>query len=121
MAKSKDDITYGTSQARVSEDEATRVAYKHGTPLEGAKIADSETVDLFPSAHNIIDSNTITSSSASQQSVDSDQSQLQRDTNEGRGGSNTEFTTGTGAPSLPKKNKPPSLGHKFWKTSCLIK
>ncbi|KAF1897071.1 hypothetical protein Lal_00034773 [Lupinus albus] len=42
MAKSKDDITFGTSQARLTEDEAVRVVYKHGTPLEGGKIADSE-------------------------------------------------------------------------------
>ncbi|KAI5341630.1 hypothetical protein L3X38_009505 [Prunus dulcis] len=48
MANSKDDIKYGTSQERLNEDEAVRVAYKHGTPLEGGKIADSEPVDLFP-------------------------------------------------------------------------
>lgn len=53
MAKSKDDIKYGTAQARLSEDEAVRVSYKHGTPLEGGKIADSEPVDLFSSAHNL--------------------------------------------------------------------
>lgn len=53
MAKSKDDITYGAAQAKLSEDEALRVAYKHGTPLESGKIADSDTVDLFSSAHNI--------------------------------------------------------------------
>ncbi|XP_062011947.1 SEED MATURATION PROTEIN 1 [Rosa rugosa] len=53
MAKSKDDIKYATSQARLSEDEAVRVAYEHGTPLEGGKIAQSERVDLFPAAHNI--------------------------------------------------------------------
>lgn len=53
MAKSKDDIKYGTAQAKLSEDESLRVRYKHGTPLEGGKIADSETVDLFSSAHNI--------------------------------------------------------------------
>ncbi|XP_030964541.1 uncharacterized protein LOC115985783 [Quercus lobata] len=53
MAKSKDDIEYGTSQAKLNEDEALRVADKHGTPLEGGKIADSETVDLFSSAQNI--------------------------------------------------------------------
>ncbi|XP_034225721.1 T-complex protein 1 subunit gamma-like [Prunus dulcis] len=33
--------------------ENARVAYKHGTALEGGKIADSEPVDLFSSAHNI--------------------------------------------------------------------
>jgi len=40
MAKSKEDITYGTSQARLSEDESVRVAYVHGTPLEGGKMGD---------------------------------------------------------------------------------
>lgn len=53
MAKSKDDIKYATAQARLNEDEAVRVAYKHGTPLEGGKIGDSEPVDLFSGAHNI--------------------------------------------------------------------
>lgn len=47
MAKSKDNITYGTSQAKLWEDEALRVAYKAGTPLEAGKIADSEPIDLF--------------------------------------------------------------------------
>lgn len=47
MAKSKDNITYGTAQAKLWEDEALRVAYKAGTPLEAGKIADSEPVDLF--------------------------------------------------------------------------
>ncbi|CAI9295339.1 unnamed protein product [Lactuca saligna] len=53
MAKSKDDIKYGTAQAKLSEDETLRVAYKSGTPLEGGKIADSEPVDLFSAAHNM--------------------------------------------------------------------
>ncbi|KAK4355093.1 hypothetical protein RND71_024064 [Anisodus tanguticus] len=53
MAKSKDDITYGTAQARLSEDDALRIRYKAGTPLEGGKIADSQPVDLFSSACNI--------------------------------------------------------------------
>ncbi|XP_021906547.1 uncharacterized protein LOC110821125 [Carica papaya] len=53
MATSKDDIKYGTAQAKVSEDESLRVRYKHGTPLEGGKIADSEPVHLFSSAENI--------------------------------------------------------------------
>lgn len=53
MAKSKDDITYGTAQARVSEDDTLRIRYKVGTPLEGGKIADSQPVDLFSSARNI--------------------------------------------------------------------
>ncbi|KAM1591995.1 hypothetical protein FF1_035876 [Malus domestica] len=53
MSKSKGDIKYATSQARLDEDEAVRTAYKHGTPLEGGKIAESEPVDLFSSARNI--------------------------------------------------------------------
>lgn len=53
MAKNKDDIHYATAQAKLSEDEAIRVRYKHGTPLEGGKIADSEPVDLFSSAQNV--------------------------------------------------------------------
>lgn len=53
MARSKDDIKYGTAQAKLSEDESLRVAYKSGTPLEAGKIADSEPVDLFSAAHNI--------------------------------------------------------------------
>ncbi|XP_009353345.2 SEED MATURATION PROTEIN 1-like [Pyrus x bretschneideri] len=48
MAKSWDDIKYATSQARLDEDEVVRTtAYKHGTPLEGGKIAESEPVDFF--------------------------------------------------------------------------
>ncbi|XP_004488877.1 SEED MATURATION PROTEIN 1 [Cicer arietinum] len=108
MAKSKDDIKYGTAQARLSEDEAVRVVYKHGTPLEGGKIADSEQVDLFTSdAHNI-------SKNDQKQNADSNQSQLKRDDDikeGGGGGDSTHFTTG--APCLPHKNKPPTLGHKF--------
>ncbi|CAJ2659281.1 seed maturation protein [Trifolium pratense] len=103
MAKSKDDIKYGTAQARLSEDEAVRVVYKHGTPLEGGKISDSEKVDLFSSAQNI------SKSDQQQQSVDSNQSQLQHDNDDTKG--EEDFTTG--APSLPHKNKPPTLGHKF--------
>ncbi|WCJ36993.1 SEED MATURATION PROTEIN 1 [Euphorbia peplus] len=53
MAKSKDDILYGTAQAKLSEDESLRVNYKHGTPLEAGKIADSQPVDLFSPAHHI--------------------------------------------------------------------
>ncbi|KAL0320953.1 UNVERIFIED_CONTAM: hypothetical protein Sradi_5356800 [Sesamum radiatum] len=53
MAESKDDVRYATAQAKVSEDEAVRVRYKAGTPLEGGKIADSEVVDLFSGARNI--------------------------------------------------------------------
>jgi len=106
MAKSKDDIKYGTAQARLSEDEAVRVRYKHGTPLEGGKIADSEPVDLFSSAQNI------SKSDQQQQTADSNQSQLQRDdTKDGEEGDSTDFTTG--APCLPHKNKPQTLGHKF--------
>ncbi|KAL8046177.1 hypothetical protein ABFX02_08G161300 [Erythranthe guttata] len=53
MAKSKEDIKYGTAQAKLSEDEVLRVRYKAGTPLEGGKIADSDPVDLFAGAHNL--------------------------------------------------------------------
>lgn len=53
MAKSKEDIKYGTAQAKLSEDEALRVAYKADTPLESGKIADSEPVHLFSAAENI--------------------------------------------------------------------
>lgn len=106
MAKSKDDIAYATAQARLSEDEAVRVLFKHDTPLEGGKIADSEPVDLFSSAQNI--------SKGGQQTSDSNtgQSQLQRDLADDtkEGGGSTDFTTG--APCLPE-NKPPALGHKF--------
>lgn len=57
MAKSKDDIKYGAAQARLSEDEALRVGYVAGTPLEAGKIADSEPVDLFSSARNVSKAN----------------------------------------------------------------
>lgn len=39
MARSKDDVKYGTAQAKMSEDEALRIRYKHGTPLEGLSIS----------------------------------------------------------------------------------
>ncbi|XP_014500866.1 uncharacterized protein LOC106761813 [Vigna radiata var. radiata] len=69
MAKSKDDIKYATAQARLSEDEAVRVAYVNGTPLEGGKISDSQPVDMFASARNVApkDSN-----------ADNNQSQMQK-------------------------------------------
>ncbi|PON38520.1 seed maturation protein [Parasponia andersonii] len=66
MAKSKDDINPG-------EYETIRVAYKHGTPLEGGKSADSEPVDLFSSAHRIEKTDHHPSDSTNQ-------SQLHRDT-----------------------------------------
>ncbi|XP_024015488.1 uncharacterized protein LOC18025068 [Eutrema salsugineum] len=53
MAKNKDDIKYATAQAKLSEDEPIRVSYKHGTPLEGGKIVESEPVELFSSAQCI--------------------------------------------------------------------
>ncbi|XVE58889.1 hypothetical protein DITRI_Ditri04bG0205200 [Diplodiscus trichospermus] len=53
MAKSKDDMKHATAQAKLSEDESLRVRYKHGTPLEGGKIAESSPVDLFSAAHHI--------------------------------------------------------------------
>nr|GMC61397.1 seed maturation protein [Ipomoea batatas] len=37
----------------MSEDDALRVRYKGGDPLEGGKIAESEPVELFSAAHNI--------------------------------------------------------------------
>ncbi|XP_020259574.1 uncharacterized protein LOC109836067 [Asparagus officinalis] len=57
MAKSKDDIKYGVAQAKLSEDESLRVRYKHGTPLEGGKIADTEPVDLFSAARRVSEAN----------------------------------------------------------------
>ncbi|XP_020233418.1 uncharacterized protein LOC109813610 [Cajanus cajan] len=106
MAKSKDDIKYGTAQARLSEDEALRVAYKHGTPLEAGKIAESEPVDMFASAHNVPKSHGHTTTMGSNTSGHNDhndnQSQLQRD--------QQEFTTGP--PRLPQKGHPPTMGHK---------
>lgn len=53
MAKNKDDIKFGTAQAKLSEDDSLRVGYASGTPLEAGKIADSESVDLFAAARNI--------------------------------------------------------------------
>nr|GMD19467.1 seed maturation protein [Ipomoea batatas] len=53
MISFKEDITYGAAQARLSEDDALRVRYKGGDPLEGGKIAESEPVELFSAAHNI--------------------------------------------------------------------
>ncbi|XP_065859197.1 SEED MATURATION PROTEIN 1 [Euphorbia lathyris] len=73
MAKSKDDIKYGTAQAKLSEDESLRVAYKHGTPLEAGKIADSQPLDLFTAAHNISDSDHHHASSAAAGDDQSDQ------------------------------------------------
>ncbi|GMJ10834.1 hypothetical protein HRI_004752600 [Hibiscus trionum] len=56
MAESKEDIKHATAQAKQSEDESLRVAYKHDTPLEAGKIAESSPVDLFSSAQRIHDS-----------------------------------------------------------------
>ncbi|KAL4352941.1 hypothetical protein GQ457_06G039280 [Hibiscus cannabinus] len=53
MAQSKEDIKHARAQAKQSEDESLRVAYKHGTPLEAGKIAESSPVDLFSAAHRI--------------------------------------------------------------------
>ncbi|KAL7186875.1 hypothetical protein ACSBR2_028564 [Camellia fascicularis] len=84
MAKSRDDIKYGTAQAKLSENEALPVRYKSGTPLEEGKIADSETGDLFSPAHNISDQNHNIS----------DQSQLHPSyTNSGGSTTNTTTTT----------------------------
>ncbi|CAA0818536.1 Unknown protein [Striga hermonthica] len=53
MATSKKDIKHATAQAKLSEDEALRVSYKAGTPIEGGKIADSQPVNLFSGAGRI--------------------------------------------------------------------
>ncbi|KAK7324383.1 hypothetical protein VNO77_27918 [Canavalia gladiata] len=109
MAKSKDDITYGTAQAKLSEDEALRVAYKHGTPLEAGKIADSEPVDLFSSAHNISKSNQTSTRSNNNNDNQSQKQGESGDTEEGD--STTDFTTGP--PRLPQKGPPPIVDHKL--------
>ncbi|MED6223457.1 hypothetical protein PIB30_074114 [Stylosanthes scabra] len=113
MAQSKDDITYGTAQARVSEDDALRVAYKHGTPLEAGKIAESEQVDLFSSARNISKSSSATKDSSSSQGHGNKDhnyhEQQKRDPNNNKEGGSTDFVTG--APTLPKK-MPPTMAHK---------
>ncbi|EOA31939.1 hypothetical protein CARUB_v10015178mg [Capsella rubella] len=77
MAKNKDDIEYATAQAKLSEDEPIRVSYKHGTPLEGGKIAESEPVELFSSAQRI--------EQGKDQSVSGGQTQMQRDVKDLRG------------------------------------
>ncbi|XP_022737256.1 probable serine/threonine-protein kinase DDB_G0291918 [Durio zibethinus] len=51
--KSKEDMKHAKAKAKLSEEESLRVGYKHGTPLEGGKIADSSPADIFSSAHNI--------------------------------------------------------------------
>lgn len=71
MAKNKDDIEYATAQAKLSEDEPIRVSYKHGTPLEGGKIVESEPVELFSSAQSI--------EKGKDQSATGGQTQMQRD------------------------------------------
>ncbi|XP_078434448.1 seed maturation protein [Wolffia australiana] len=50
MAQNKEDVKFGVAQAKLSEDESLRVAYKHGTPLEAGKIAESSPVSLFSAA-----------------------------------------------------------------------
>ncbi|XP_057527829.1 SEED MATURATION PROTEIN 1 [Amaranthus tricolor] len=97
MAKNKDDIKYATAQARLTEDDATRVAYKGGTPLEGGKIAESETVDLFSAAHNVENAQ-----SQGAGGPNSAQPQLNRDENEadqGGAGTHPNFSSRR----LPKK------------------
>ncbi|KMS98031.1 hypothetical protein BVRB_4g096250 [Beta vulgaris subsp. vulgaris] len=97
MATSKEDLKYGTAQARLREDDATRVAYKAGTPLEGGKIAESEPVDFFSAAHNI--------DKAQSQGADqlgSAQPQSKRDENEAdQGGAGTH--PNPSSRRLPKK------------------
>ncbi|KAJ4977100.1 hypothetical protein NE237_002206 [Protea cynaroides] len=57
MAKNKEDVKYGTAQAKLSPEETLRVGYISGTPLEEGMISRSERVDLFSSAHNISKAN----------------------------------------------------------------
>ncbi|MCL7039282.1 hypothetical protein MKW94_020014 [Papaver nudicaule] len=52
----RDELKYGTAQARLSIDTTTREAYVSGEPIEGGKIADSEPVDFLSAAHRIADS-----------------------------------------------------------------
>ena len=108
MAKSKNDIKYGTSQAKLDEDEALRVAYKHGTPLEGGKIADSETVDLFSSAQNIPNKGT----------RDDDDDHPQYSTNQTqqhRGEDVTDPSTNTTIkPSRNMSKNTPPVFHRLW-------
>jgi hypothetical protein len=89
MAKSKDDIKYATSQARLNDDEAVRVLYKHGTPLEGGKIADSEPVDLFSGARNISKGGAATHPADS-----TGQAQQHRDPESGGGAATINSSTG---------------------------
>ncbi|KAF5179051.1 seed maturation protein [Thalictrum thalictroides] len=98
MAKSKEDIKYGTAQAKLSEDETLRVAYEHGTPIEAGKIADSEPIDLLASAHNI--------SKAKSSDDSSNQAQLNRSGGDDNDSDLVGATTNnsTSDPSvLPKK------------------
>jgi len=113
MAKSKDDIKYGTAQARLSEDEAVRVAYVNGTPLEGGKISDSQPVDLFAAAHNIAKSGhqeaKDSNSDNNNNNNNNNQSQMhKRHTPEG---GSAEYSPG--APRLPQNGPPPTMAHKF--------
>ncbi|KAL6201902.1 PREDICTED: uncharacterized protein LOC101306413 [Fragaria vesca subsp. vesca] len=98
MAGSKDDIKYATSQARHSEDEAVRVGYVNGTPLEAGKIAESEPVDLFPAAHNI-------SKSTDSHSHDdsSNQSQMRREPSDNI---QAAHESNTNSARFPKKTAP---------------
>jgi len=98
MATSKDDIKYGTAQARHSKDTTTREAYKAGTPLEGGKIADSEPVDLFSSARNIEKAR-----AQGQGETGSAQPQMSRDDNEADQG-DVENHPNTTSRRLPKKS-----------------
>ncbi|KAF5457095.1 hypothetical protein F2P56_021226 [Juglans regia] len=107
MAKSKDDIKYGTAQARLNEDEAVRVSYKHGTPLEGGKIADSEPVDFFPS------SRTISKATPTPNQCDST-NQPQQDRGPGHAADsagNTKDSTTINTSGNMSKKTPPTLQH----------
>ncbi|CAJ1958057.1 unnamed protein product [Sphenostylis stenocarpa] len=105
MAKSKDDIKYGTAQARLSEDEAVRVAYVNGTPLEGGKISDSQPLHLFASAHNVAKSG---HHATKDSNTDNNQSQMQKHEEDEEG--SADFTTGAPSDSShPSLSVTPSL------------
>ncbi|XP_074310156.1 SEED MATURATION PROTEIN 1 [Silene latifolia] len=99
MAKSKDDIKYATARTRLTEDDAVRVAYKAGTPLEGGKIADSDPVDFFSSAHNIEQAQR-----SGAADLESAQPQMNRDDNEAEQGGAGTGSDNVSSRRLPKKN-----------------
>ncbi|KAK4285739.1 hypothetical protein QN277_002394 [Acacia crassicarpa] len=107
MAKSKDDIKPATSQARHSEDEPVRVAYRHGTPPEAGKIADSDIIEVFSSARNVSKAQGGSDHNSSQLQQRKDHSDDDDDTNKEAG---RDFSTGP--PRLPKMGAS-SAGYKY--------